>query len=201
MVLMKLTCRNKGLVKLLGYIFKKRLFGRQKLCSVPLKFTLPGPLTIMDTNADFFYYDRKKLNHDLAETINKEILSLVDAGCKYIQVDEPLFARQVDDAMRFGFDGLEHCFHRVPKEVVRIVHMCCGYPDHLDDEDYKKADPDSYAKLSKYVDDAGFDQLSIEDAHCCNDLSLLDKFSKKTVIFGSVAFAKSELETVEDIAE
>ena len=47
----------------------------------------------------------------------------------------------------------------------------------------------------------GVDQLSIEYAHCCNDLSLLDKFSKKTVIFGSVAFAKSELETVEDIAE
>ena len=73
--------------------------------------------------------------------------------------------------------------------------------DQLDDEDTKKADPDSYAKLSKYVDDARFDQLSIEYAHCCNDLSLLDKFSKKTVIFGSVAFAKSELETVEDIAE
>ena len=179
----------------------KDYLAAQKLCPVPLKFTLPGPLTIMDTNADCFYHDRKKLNHDLAETINKEILSLVDAGCKYIQVDEPLFARQVDDAVRFGFDGLEHCFHRVPKEVVRIVHMCCGYPDHLDDEDYKKADPDSYAKLAHYVDDAGFDQLSIEDAHCCNDLSLLDKFSKKTIIFGAVAVARSKLETVEEIAE
>ena len=39
------------------------------------------------------------LNYDLAETINKEILALVDAGCSFIQVDEPLFARQVDDAI------------------------------------------------------------------------------------------------------
>ncbi|MEL0142801.1 MAG: 5-methyltetrahydropteroyltriglutamate--homocysteine methyltransferase, partial [Alphaproteobacteria bacterium] len=42
---------------------------------------------------------------------------------------------------------------------------------------------------------------SIEDAHCCNDLSLLDKFSKKTIIFGSIAVARSKLETVEEIAE
>jgi len=77
--------------------------------------------------------------------------------------------------------------------------MCYGYPDHLDDEDYKKADPDSYYKLANYVDEAGFDQLSIEDAHCCNDLSLLDKFSKKTIIFGAVAVARSRVETVEEI--
>ena len=178
----------------------KDFLAAQKLSPVPIKFTLPGPLTIMDTNADCFYHDRKKLNHDLAETVNKEILSLVEAGCKYIQVDEPLFARQIDDAVNFGFEGLEHCFHKVPKEVTKIVHMCCGYPDHLDDEDYKKADPDSYSTLSSYVDVSGFDQLSIEDAHCCNDLSLLDKFSRKTIIFGSVAIARSRIETVEEVA-
>ena len=189
-----------GLVKQEGPAYAvKDYLAAQKFCPVPLKFTLPGPLTIMDTNADCFYHDRKKLNHDLAETINKEILSLVDVGCKHIQVDEPLFARQIDDAVSFGFEGLEHCFHRVPEDVTRIVHMCCGYPDHLDDEDYKKADRDSYFKLASYVDDAGFDQLSIEDAHCRNDLTLLDKFSKKTIIFGAVAVARSRVETIEEI--
>ena len=191
----------RGLVKQKGTAYAvKDYLAAQKLCPVPLKFTLPGPLTIMDTTADCFYQDRKKLNHDLSETVNKEILTLVEAGCKFIQVDEPLFARQVDDAVDFGFEGLEHCFHRVPKGVNRIVHMCCGYPDHLDDEDYKKADPDSYSKLATYVDEAGFDQLSIEDAHCCNDLSLLNNFSKKTIIFGAVAVARSRVESVEEIA-
>ena len=191
-----------------GIVNKKRpvysvkdFLAAQKVSSVPIKFTLPGPLTIMDTNADCFYFDRKKLNHDLAETVNQEILGLVDAGCKYIQVDEPLFARQVDDALSFGLDGLEHCFHGVPKDVSRIVHMCCGYPDHLDDEDYKKADPLSYSRLSDSVDDAAFDQLSIEDAHCCNELSLLEKFNQKTIIFGAIAIARSRVETIDEVVE
>ena len=171
----------------------------QKVSPVPIKFTLPGPLTIMDTTADCYYEDRPKLNRDLADTINKEILRLVDAGCRYIQVDEPLFARQVDDASSFGMEGIERCFHGVPKEVKKIMHMCCGYPDHLDDKDYKKADPSSYHKLASEVDRLNIDQVSIEDAHCQNDLNLLEKFEKKSVIFGAVAIASSKIETEDEI--
>jgi len=171
----------------------------QGVSARPVKFTLPGPLTIMDTTADCYYNDRPRLNAALAETLNREILALVDAGCQYIQVDEPLFAREVDDALSFGMEGLERCFHGVPKSVTRIVHMCCGYPDHLDDTDYKKADPKSYHRLANAIDTAAFDQVSIEDAHCCNDLSLLEKLPTKTVIFGAVAIASSRLETVDEI--
>jgi 5-methyltetrahydropteroyltriglutamate--homocysteine methyltransferase len=171
----------------------------QSVSSRPVKFTMPGPLTIMDTTADCFYNDRPKLNAVLADTVNKEILALVDAGCQYIQVDEPLFAREVNDALDFGMEGLERCFHNVPKSVTRVVHMCCGYPDHLDDHEYKKADPDSYHRLSKTIDDVAFDQISIEDAHCCNNLDLLDKFQSKTVIFGAVAIADSRVETVDEV--
>lgn len=171
----------------------------QNVSTKPVKFTLPGPLTIMDTTADCHYNDRPKLNAVLADTVNKEILALADAGCKYIQVDEPLFAREVSDALDFGMEGLERCFHRVPKSVTRIVHMCCGYPDHLDDDEYKKADPDSYHRLSQAIDDARFDQISIEDAHCCNNLDLLDRFHAKTVIFGAVAIASSRVETVDEV--
>ena len=171
----------------------------QNVSSKPVKFTLPGPLTIMDTTADCFYDNRPKLNAALAETINKEILSLVEAGCRYIQVDEPLFARNVKDALDFGMEGLERCFHGLPKSITRIVHMCCGYPDHLDDVNYKKADPLSYHQLSQSIDEAAFDQISIEDKHCCNDLRLLERFKHKTVIFGSVAIAASRLETVREV--
>jgi 5-methyltetrahydropteroyltriglutamate--homocysteine methyltransferase len=171
----------------------------QAVSPKPVKFTLPGPLTIMDTTANCFYDNRAELNAALAATINKEILALVDAGCSYMQIDEPLFARNVKDALDFGMEGLERCFHGVPKSVTRIVHMCCGYPDHLDDVNYKKADPLSYHKLSKCIDEAEFDQISIEDKHCCNDLGLLEQFQYKTVIFGSVAIASSRLETVEEV--
>ncbi len=171
----------------------------QKVSDRPVKFTLPGPLTIMDTTADCYYNDRPRLNAVLAETVNREILALVDAGCQYIQVDEPLFAREVDDALSFGMEGLERCFHGVPSSVTRVVHMCCGYPDHIDDDDYKKADPNSYQRLSRAIDTAAFDQISIEDAHCGNDLSLLDQFQSKTLIFGSVAIASSRVETVDEV--
>ena len=49
-----------------------------------------------------------------------------------------------------------------PKEVKKIMHMCCGYPDHLDDEDYKKADPGSYHQLAREVDDLNIDGDYIE---------------------------------------
>ena len=173
----------------------------QTVSARPVKFTLPGPLTIMDTTADCFYYDRPKLNAALAETVNKEVLALVDAGCQYIQVDEPLFARNVSDALGFGMEGLERCFHGVPKSVTRIVHMCCGYPDHLDDDDYKKADPLSYHQLSNAIDEADFDQVSIEDKHCCNNLALLERFQSKTIIFGSIAIASSRVESVDEVVE
>ena len=173
----------------------------QSLTPSQIKFTLPGPLTIMDTTADCFYDDRPKLNAVLADSINKEILALIEAGCRHIQVDEPLFARSVKDALDFGMEGLERCFHGVPKSVSKIVHMCCGYPEHVDDFDYKKADHLSYHQLSKAIDEAAFDQISIEDKHCCNDLNLLEKFQHKTVIFGSIAIASSNLETVDEVVD
>lgn len=124
---------------------------------------------------------------------------MVKAGCKYVQVDEPLFARQVADAKSFGFEMLERCFHRVPKEVCKIVHICCSYPNFLEEEDYKKADPDSYDQLACEVDQLNYDQISIEDAHWANNLKLLELFEKKTIIFATIAIARSRLESMEEV--
>ena len=99
----------------------------------------------------------------------------------------------------FGFEGIDRCFHKVPKSVSRIVHMCCGYPDHLDDLDYKKANPESYNDLSAMINEADFDQISIEDKHCCNNLKLLEKLPNKSVIFGSIAIASSRTETLDEV--
>ena len=167
----------------------------------PIKFTLPGPMTIMDTTADCFYHDRRRLAADLGDSVNREIRALVDAGCRHIQVDEPLFARQLDDALAFGMDGLERCFHKVPSGVTRTVHICCGYPNHLDDEDYKKADAASYHWLAGVMDELDFDAMSIEDAHCANDLALLESFNRKSVVFGAIAVARSRIEPVEEVIQ
>ena len=66
--------------------------------------------------------------------------------------------------------------------------------------DSHKADPQSYFQLAEAVDRSSVDQISIEDAHRHNDLSLLERFSKSTVIFGAIAIAKSQVEPIETIA-
>ena len=118
----------------------------------PVKITIPGPMAIIGTVADCFYNDDQKLALDLADALNREVLALADAGCAYIQVDAPLFARKPEDAANFGYEALERVFHGVPDHVVRTVHMCCGYPEHIDQPDYPKADHQVYHQLVAALD-------------------------------------------------
>ena len=166
----------------------------------PVKITVPGPVTIIDTTADAHYNDERQLAFDLADALNFEIRALADAGCRHIQVDEPLFVRNIENALDYGVECLERCFDRVSDKVQRTMHMCCGYPGRLDDPHYLKAHPDGYARLAKALDASCINWISIEDAHRRNDLELLDQFQRTTIIFGSVAIASSRVETVEEIA-
>lgn len=172
----------------------------QSLSSNPIKVTIPGPLTVSDTTADAFYNDNRQLAFDLADALNYEIRALAEAGCKYIQLDEPLFARKVERALDYGVECLDRCFDGVPEDVTRVMHMCCGYPRHLDDVDYPKADQRSYHQLAKAVDASTVHQISIEDAHRYNDLGLLELFQSSTIVFGAVAVSVSRVETAEEIA-
>ncbi|MDP6241200.1 MAG: hypothetical protein QF820_08935, partial [Acidimicrobiales bacterium] len=105
------------------------------------------------------------------------------------------------DALSFGIDALAACFDGAPDTVTRTVHCCCGYPRHLDDDDYEKAPPSAYLEIAEAVDAAQIDRFSIEDAHRPNDLAdLLPRFRYTTVILGCVAIARSRVETVDEVA-
>ena len=157
-------------------------------------------MTITDTIANTHYNSDEEMGNDLAIAINVEIKRLVDAGCKFIQVDEPLFARKPDNALAFGIKNLEKCFEGITQDKVdRATHICCGYPDKLDAINYPKAPLDSYKKIAKALDDSIIDSVSIEDAHRHNDLSLLKDFKKTKVIFGLIKIADSKIETEEEI--
>ena len=77
-------------------------------------------------------------------------------------------------------------------EVVR------GYPNRIDDPDYPKADPGAYHQLAGALDGV-VDQLSIEDSHRHNDLSLFAKFRKTKLVVGFIDVASSRLESVDEI--
>ena len=174
----------------------------QTLTDKPLKITIPGPMTITDTIANTYYKSDEELGNDLAIAINTEIKRLVDVGCKYIQVDEPLFARKPENALAFGIQNLEKCFEGINQnDVEKITHICCGYPDKIDAVDYPKAPLDSYKKIAMQLDNSIIDSVSIEDAHRYNDLTLLKDYKQTKVIFGLIKIASSKIETVEEIEE
>ena len=58
----------------------------QDLTTLPVKITLPGAMTIINSTEDQFYGDDKALGSVLAKIINNEIKALVSAGCQHIQV-------------------------------------------------------------------------------------------------------------------
>jgi 5-methyltetrahydropteroyltriglutamate--homocysteine methyltransferase len=68
-----------------------------------VKFTLPGPMTIVDTVADRHYggdaAGRVKLAFAFAELLNQEARALEADGVDIVQFDEPAFNVYMDDAV------------------------------------------------------------------------------------------------------
>jgi len=171
----------------------------QSFTERPVKMTMPGPMTIYDTVADEHYHGPSQAGVEIADALNTEILELVEAGCRYIQIDEPVFARKPEEALNYGFDHIERCFFNCPDDVVRTLHICCGYPDRLDNPNYPKAPRESYFNLADAIEKSSINAVSIEDAHQPNDLSLLDHFKTTHIILGVVGIAKRRVETVDEI--
>ena len=75
---------------------------------------------------DSHYEDHIALLEDLAVVVNLHVCGLAAAGCRYIQVDEPLLMRKPDDALNFGLDILTKCFKVgiVPECLLRALSMC-----------------------------------------------------------------------------
>ena len=90
-----------------------------------LKFTLPGPMTIIDTIADKHYGDRVKMAMRFAELLNEEALELEALGCDVIQFDEPAFNVYMDEVRSWGVAALERTAQGL--KCTTTVHICYGY--------------------------------------------------------------------------
>src|SRR5277367_5671054 len=90
-----------------------------------LKFTLPGPMTIVDTIADGFYGDRIKMAMAFADLLNQEARELVALGVDVIQFDEPAFNVYMDAAATWGIEALHRALDGV--KSTSAVHICYGY--------------------------------------------------------------------------
>jgi len=90
-----------------------------------LKFTIPGPMTIVDTLADEYYHDRPRLAMAFARIINAEARELVAAGLDVLQVDEPAFNVYLDEVATWGIDALQQAIEGLACKTA--VHVCYGY--------------------------------------------------------------------------
>ncbi|WP_036046203.1 methionine synthase, partial [Bradyrhizobium yuanmingense] len=90
-----------------------------------LKFTLPGPMTIIDTIADRYYGDRVKMAFAFAELLNEEARALQADGVDLVQFDEPAFNVYMDEVNDWGIKALERAAQGLA--CTTAVHICYGY--------------------------------------------------------------------------
>lgn len=179
----------------------KEFLRAQAVSPVPVKYTLPGPMTIMDGSYNSHYDGQRELAMDLVRILQREVLALAANGCVHIQIDEPVMMRYPDKALQFGVSDAAAVFLGCPPSVQKTIHLCCGYPDRFEPVDYQKADKTNYADVLQALDRAGFDWASIEDAEAQNNLNFLSSLKHLGIQLGAVTVARAKLETPEEIVE
>lgn len=168
--------------------------------SRPLKFTLPGPMTIVDTIADELYGDRAILAMEFARLLNDEARELADLGIDVIQFDEPAYNVYMEEVTGWGIESLERTIRDLP--CTTAVHICYGYGIDANRQWKEGLGQEwrQYEETFPVLAQSGIDQVSIE---CCNShvpMSLIGLLKGKDVLVGVIDVATSVVETPEQVA-
>jgi 5-methyltetrahydropteroyltriglutamate--homocysteine methyltransferase len=169
--------------------------------SRPIKVTLPGPLTIVDSVVDEYYRtDEKTLAMRFAGLLNAEARELAAAGAAVIQFDEPTFNVYVDKVGAWGIEALERCIDKV--DARSAVHICYGYgiPVVLQ---WKRRNTEwgHYGFTLPLLAASGVHQVSVELAASGVDPAVLASLGGKDVMAGVIDVGTEEVETPEVVAE
>jgi len=168
------------------------------------KIGLPGPSTVVDSVVDACYGgDRQQMAMDYAQAIRQEVGSLIAAGCRAIQFDDPVLLRRPDQAQSWGLKALQACFEGFEDRATFIVHICRGYPDKpLERKGIAyKANADYYSDILRWLSQSTLDVVSIEGAQSNLDLSVLPAIGDKTVMLGVLDVGSNRVESVESLVE
>ena len=166
-----------------------------------IKFTLPGPMTIVDTVADQFYGDRIKLAMAFADLLNQEALALQADGVDIIQFDEPAFNVYMKDATEWGVQALERAVRGLT--CTTAVHICYGYGIKANN-DWKETLGDEwrqYEEVLPALAKSSIQQVSLECFNSHVPPHLMALLAGKDVMVGVIDVASDEVETPEQIAD
>ena len=166
-----------------------------------IKFTLPGPMTIVDTVADQYYGDRVKMAMAFAELLNQEALALQADGVDIVQFDEPAFNVYMKEAADWGVKALERAAQGLT--CTTAVHICYGYgiKANVDwkaslGEEWRQYE-DVFPALAK----SSIDQVSLECYHSHVPPHLMKLLDGKDVMVGVIDVASDDIETPEQVAD
>ncbi len=166
-----------------------------------IKFTLPGPLTIVDTVADRYYGDRRALAMAFAELLNQEALALQADGVDIVQFDEPAFNVYMDDAASWGVEALERAAQGL--SCTTAVHICYGYgiQANIDWKNSLGQEWRQYEKVFPALAKSAIQQVSLECFHSHVPPDLMALLKGKDVMVGVIDVASDTIETPEEVAD
>ncbi|GAA2250163.1 methionine synthase [Herbiconiux moechotypicola] len=167
----------------------------------PIKWALPGPLTMVDTLYDAHYGSREKLAWEFAGILNQEARELQDAGVDIIQFDEPAFNVFFDEVNDWGVAALERAIEGLTVETA--VHVCYGYGIKAN-TDWKSTLGEEwrqYEAIFPKIQASDIDIVSLESQHSHVPIDLIELIRGKKVMVGAIDVATSTIETPEEVAD
>ncbi len=184
-----------------GPIFVDALRATKAMTRLPVKVTLPGPMTIVDSIVDTVGgRTEAQLAMHFAELLNTEARALADAGADVIQFDEPCFNVYVDKVRDWGIAALERAAQGITAKTA--VHICYGYGTP-DVKRWKSANTDwsHYEATLPLLAKSSIDQVSVETAASGVDVSVIEALRGKDVLLGVVDVGSETVETPELVAQ
>jgi 5-methyltetrahydropteroyltriglutamate--homocysteine methyltransferase len=172
----------------------------RKQTNKPIKWALPGPMTMIDTLSNEYYQSNEKLAWEFAKALNEEARELQDAGVDIIQFDEPAFNVFFEEVNDWGMATLERAMEGIKCQTA--VHICYGYGIQAN-TDWKKtlgSEWRQYEMIFPKIQKSSVDIVSLE-CHASNvPFDLIELIRGKKVMVGSIDVATNTIETPEEVA-
>ena len=172
----------------------------RSLTDQPIKWALPGPMTMIDTLYDAHYKSREKLAWEFAKILNQEARELEAAGVDIIQFDEPAFNVFFDEVNDWGVATLERALEGLKCETA--VHICYGYGIKAN-TDWKKtlgSEWRQYEAVFPKLQQSNLDIISLECHNSRVPMDLLELIRGKKVMVGAIDVATNTIETADEVA-
>ena len=165
-----------------------------------LKFTLPGPMTIVDTIADRHYGDRVAMAMAFADLLNEEARELAEIGVDVIQFDEPAFNVYLDEVADWGIAALHRAIEGL--QCKTAVHICYGYgiQANIDWKAGLGREWRQYERIFPALAASRIGQVSLECANSRVPIELLGLLAGKDVLVGAIDVATSRVESADEVA-